>query len=1042
MKKLLLSLIFILLLIPMTVLAEEKVEIKSITFVEKSENTKINTEASTDGEKINLDLIFYDKDDFATYKVVIYNPNDIDLFLNDIVFNYDKEYIGYEFDSNTIKANEEKEFTLRVNYKKEVDKSLFRSGKYDASINEPLIFSSELLNIPNTLKNNGILRVVFITLIVICVFFGFYVIFKNDNKSVFNIILIGLLLIIIPKGASAIIKIEVPIDSKVIIKMVKDNPCVFEGNLTQGAQYINGQYTYRYMQHYSYTNNSGVDIWENITDDGWGVKLTDLNSTDPVNSKLCTSINGKPIVSMKSMFYYSKAESIDLSSFDTSNVVNMNSMFYKMPNIISLDVSTFDTSNVTKMNGMFSSNQNLEEIKGLTSFDTSLVTDAGYLFGGNSKLSKLDLSSFNLEKTGSYYYAMLHECYSLKEIITPYKLADSDIYLPGIYKDEDDKKYFTIRYPLTSRKLVFFTDATVLTYGSTFNSKIRKLSGDNGQYYSSNTYIRSIERSNERPNDSIINNSNNDISYYYSTNKIYAWYNNGIIYYYTEGDTIYVHPDSQALFRNLTSLEYVDLTEFDFSLATSGEAMFQNAGNNASTINYEGIEDLYTSNFTTMAHMLDGFNCGYNKTPIDYSKWDTSKVTNMTSLFNGYGQNNSTFSLDISSWDVSNVTTAENFAENMGSYSHNPTLDMHGLKFSKLTSSYGIFNSAFKYSGEVNMDLSGISFDSLENASYMFKYLGGGSTKITIDFSDWNTPKLKNVNSFFYYLGGEASEINFIGIEDWDMSTINDAGGMFYGVYEKVPSPTLDLSSWDVSNITNMNSMFKFFGEYSDTATLTLKNWKINKDADLSNFVGFVGMTANNVYVNLSGWDVSEVLNFSSMLHGIGTNSRVKAKLDLSNWKTTGITSLRQLFYSDFNDTGDVEIVMTGWDTSSVTNMSEMFTNSCSNSNTCVITGLNSLDTSNVTDMSKMFYYSGINLNNFIVPASNISNMFYNSNGLKGSITITHNPTDYSSMLYQASTKSGTSFTVNYKAEVVDIDNIIATKYTYSNVIKGSLIED
>ena len=43
----------------------------------------------------------------------------------------------------------------------------------------------------------------------------------------------------------------------------------------------------------------------------------------------------------------------DLSNFDTSNVTNMEGMFYECYSLISIDLSNFETSNVTNMAGMF-----------------------------------------------------------------------------------------------------------------------------------------------------------------------------------------------------------------------------------------------------------------------------------------------------------------------------------------------------------------------------------------------------------------------------------------------------------------------------------------------------------------------------------------------------------------------------------------------------------------------------------------------------------------------------------------------------------------
>ncbi|UKI58302.1 MAG: DUF285 domain-containing protein [Clostridium sp.] len=122
------------------------------------------------------------------------------------------------------------------------------------------------------------------------------------------------------------------------------------GELKQGAEYVSGQYTYRYMQ------EGEGNSWVNITNDGWGVVLTNKNSTDPVTTKLCNSINGKPIVSMSSMFYFSKSSVIDMSSFDTRNVKNMRNMFWSTQ-AKSLDLSKFNTSNVVYMDSMFHGSQ-------------------------------------------------------------------------------------------------------------------------------------------------------------------------------------------------------------------------------------------------------------------------------------------------------------------------------------------------------------------------------------------------------------------------------------------------------------------------------------------------------------------------------------------------------------------------------------------------------------------------------------------------------------------------------------------------------------
>ena len=165
--------------------------------------------------------------------------------------------------------------------------------------------------------------------------------------------------------------------------------CTTTDTLTQGLQYVNGQYTYTYKQQGIHAS-SGLG-WSNMANNGWGVQLTDKASTDAVTSKLCTYISNKPIASMSYMFDGSQATALDVSSFDTSKVTNMNSMF-RNSQATALDLSSFDTSNVTNMDSMFSFNK--VTALDLSSFDTSNVTNMSGMFFG-SQVTTLDLSNFD-----------------------------------------------------------------------------------------------------------------------------------------------------------------------------------------------------------------------------------------------------------------------------------------------------------------------------------------------------------------------------------------------------------------------------------------------------------------------------------------------------------------------------------------------------------------------------------------------------------------------------------------------------------------------
>ena len=147
---------------------------------------------------------------------------------------------------------------------------------------------------------------------------------------------------------------------------------------------------------------TAVESWD-ISEAQDGSVMAYVEDDGTGNGTYKLTIGGKGgIIANESMIGYfavfNKMTSIDLSSLDTSEVTNMNSMFSGCSSLISLDLSNFDTSQVTNMSWMFcaepGSLMNIEEIN-VSSFDTSKVTDMSSMFGWCSSLTSLDLSNFN-----------------------------------------------------------------------------------------------------------------------------------------------------------------------------------------------------------------------------------------------------------------------------------------------------------------------------------------------------------------------------------------------------------------------------------------------------------------------------------------------------------------------------------------------------------------------------------------------------------------------------------------------------------------------
>ena len=74
-----------------------------------------------------------------------------------------------------------------------------------------------------------------------------------------------------------------------------------------------------------------------------------------------------------------RLSALDLSSFDTSQVTDMDFMFAACKRLQNLDLGSFNTSSVIRMRGMFADCRQLTDLN-LSSFDTSQVIDMDGIF--------------------------------------------------------------------------------------------------------------------------------------------------------------------------------------------------------------------------------------------------------------------------------------------------------------------------------------------------------------------------------------------------------------------------------------------------------------------------------------------------------------------------------------------------------------------------------------------------------------------------------------------------------------------------------------
>lgn len=110
----------------------------------------------------------------------------------------------------------------------------------------------------------------------------------------------------------------------------------------------------------------------------WGDSGKVINIDESVSGQ--TIVTCKGVTNMSYMFYACKnLDSIDLSSFNTTNVTNMSGAFYNCNNIRLIDLSNTDISNATDFRYTFYECNNLTTIEGIINMKSCKYYDGMFL---------------------------------------------------------------------------------------------------------------------------------------------------------------------------------------------------------------------------------------------------------------------------------------------------------------------------------------------------------------------------------------------------------------------------------------------------------------------------------------------------------------------------------------------------------------------------------------------------------------------------------------------------------------------------------------
>ena len=105
-------------------------------------------------------------------------------------------------------------------------------------------------------------------------------------------------------------------------------------------------------------------------------------------------------------------KNLDLTNINTTEVFDMSRMFYNCKSLIKLDLSYFNTKNVIYMRDMFFNCIYIENLN-LSNFITNKVQNMSNMFNGCKSLFNLNLTNFNVDRV-SVMWKMFHGCVGLK----------------------------------------------------------------------------------------------------------------------------------------------------------------------------------------------------------------------------------------------------------------------------------------------------------------------------------------------------------------------------------------------------------------------------------------------------------------------------------------------------------------------------------------------------------------------------------------------------------------------------------------------------
>ncbi|MFV0553321.1 MAG: BspA family leucine-rich repeat surface protein [Mangrovibacterium sp.] len=185
-----------------------------------------------------------------------------------------------------------------------------------------------------------------------------------------------------------------------------------------------------------------------------------------------------------------------------------------------------------------------------------------------------------------------------------------------------------------------------------------------------------------------------------------------------------------------------------------------------------------------------------------------------------------------------------------------------------------------------------------------------GCSRLTINEAA-GKPDLSNV-TVLDQLFKRATSMNSPTLATWDVSTITDMDGVFYGA----TAFNQDLSSWNTAAVVNMDNLFYGATAFNQPFNSTGSQWSTANVLTMANI--FSGAIKFNQ--DISSWDVSKVWNMEGLFEGAKAFNNGDQPMAWGS-KTASVQSMVNMFYGATMFDQNIG----GWNISALLNAYQMF---------------------------------------------------------------------------------------------------------------------